>query len=909
MYTLLLLAKNEKGKGHIVYHEILVYLWLRDINIMVKRTNNSQKSKKKEPTVPPPSISKSAFPVVGIGASAGGLEALEQLFINIPPKSGMAYVVIQHLDPHHKGILPELLQRKTSMEVVQVVDNLKVKPDTVYVIPPNKSMSVIKRVLHLFDPLESRGLRLPIDFFFRSLALDLGDKAVGIILSGMGSDGALGLKPIKENHGLVLVQSPESAKFDGMPKSAIESVVADITDIPAKLPARLIALLKILPEGKLTDRLDDSSISNIDKVVLLLREYTGHDFSMYKRNTLFRRIERRKGVHQIDKLNAYVRLLQENPKEAEILFRELLIGVTSFFRDHDVWDFLRDSLFPDLFKKLPSGYQLRAWIPACSTGEEAFSLAIIFMEALEKLNKARNISLQIFATDLDSDAIDRARKAVFSNNIVADVSPERLTRFFTVEDKLFRLNPSIRNMVVFAPQNVIADPPFTRIDLLSCRNLLIYLEPALQKKVISLFRYSLNPSGILMLGTAETIGVNKEGFDDLDLKYKIFKKTDTVIGSNIGELQLFSHKSKDTANIAKSIDMTEDNIASLADQILLQRFSPASVLVNTNGDIIYITGKTGKYLEPVAGKANWNIHAMARDGLRQVLPGAFRKAATSYEPVFIPKVRLGTEKSASYIDVTVQRIEKPDSIQGMIMVVFKDNDTLKEKSITTDNKRSSPKAYQPERIKEMELELQRSYEELQSTREEMQTSQEELKSTNEELQSTNEELQSTNEELTTSKEEMQSLNEELQTSNIELQSKIVDYVRASDDMKNLLNSTEIATLFLDKDLNIRRFTDHIVSIFKLRDGDIGRPFTELVNDLTYPDIENDARQVLKTLTTVERAISTRDDRWFNIRIMPYRTIDDRIDGLVLTFTNISVSKKLEHELKKLNDELRVAGKK
>jgi len=447
--------------------------------------------------------------------------------------------------------------------------------------------------------------------------------------------------------------------------------------------------------------------------------------------------------------------------------------------------------------------------------------------------------------------------------------------------------------VIFAVQNVIKDPPFTRLDVVTCRNLLIYLEPELQKKLMTLFNYSLNPGGILVLGTAETLGNYIEGFEELDSIRKIYKRTVTQLSP-----EMVDFPSAFRRIIPMSFQKTEtpkvvENISSLADQLLLQRFAPASVLVNSKGDILYITGRTGKYLEPVAGKANWNIHAMARDGLREVLPGAFRKAMVNYEAVLLRSIKIGTNGGTQFVDVTIQRIESPEAIKGMVIVVFADVPAVipHEEAPPRSGKRLSSM-----RQREIEIQLQQSYEDLQSLREEMQTSQEELKSTNEELQSTNEELQSTNEELTTSKEEMQSLNEELQTVNIELQSKVNDFIRSNDDMKNLLNSTEIATLFLDRNLNIRRFTDQVTKLFKLRNTDIGRPFTDLATDLQYPEIAGHADKVISTLISVETAISTFDERWFNVRIMPYRTLDDRIDGLVMTFTDITLSKKLENEL-------------
>ncbi len=845
------------------------------------------------------------FPIVGIGASAGGLEALELFFENMPADSGMAFVVIQHLDPDHKGILPELLQRATTMKVFQASDGLKVTQNCVFVIPPNKSMSLLNGALHLFDPVESRGQRLPIDIFFRSLADDRQEKSIGIILSGMGSDGSLGLRSIKEKNGVVAVQEPATAKFDSMPLSAIEAVVADIVATVEELPSKLIAFLKYVPAVKTDITVDSKSNNGLEKIIILLRDHCGHNFSSYKKNTLLRRIERRKGIHQIDKFSHYVRFLQENPKEIDILFKELLIGVTSFFRDKDVWKKLKEKVLPDLINELPDGYEVRAWVTACSTGEEAYSLAITFKEVLQKLKKHKNISLQIFATDLDSEAIEIARKGFFSSNIAIDVSPDRLNQFFTVEGEGYRVNSSLREMVVFASQNVIKDPPFTKLDIITCRNMMIYMEADLQKKLMSLFNYSLNPGGLMVLGIAETHGNGNDDFTDIDAKLKIFKKSGKTKPIEFVDFP-DSFSSKRSGTIEKPAqNKIEENMQTLAEQTLLQRFAPASVMVNEKGDILYITGKTGKYLEPVAGKANWNIHAMARQELQNELPAAFRKAKQTFEPVVLRNVKIGTNGGTQFVDITVQRIEAPGLAKCLIMVVFNDV------AVTIQNDKTLLKTSTGKssaRHKELEIQLQRSNEDRQSISEEMQTSQEELRSTNEELQSTNEELQSTNEELTTSKEEMQSLNEELQTVNAELQSKVTDFIQADNDMKNLLNSTEIATLFLDRGLNIRRFTDSVVKIFKLRTSDAGRPFTDLVSNLEYPEFEDHTRRVLKTLTFIETATCTRDGRWFNVRIMPYRTVDDKIDGLVITFTDITVAKNLEITLKKTNEAFMEAKK-
>jgi two-component system, chemotaxis family, CheB/CheR fusion protein len=833
------------------------------------------------------------FPIVGIGASAGGLEALEQFLGNVPENSGMAYVVIQHLDPTQKGMLPELLQRVSKMKVSQVKDRMAVKPNCIYVIPPNKSMSILKGVLHLFEPMETRGLRLPIDFFLRSLADDRQERAIGLILSGMGSDGSIGLRAIKEKNGIVMAQDPATAKFDSMPRNAIDSILVDIIAPPSELPEKLISFLKYIPVVKSGIDIEIKDKSSLEKIIILLRSHTGNDFSLYKKNTVYRRIERRMVVHKIDKINSYVHFLQENPKEIDILFKELMIGVTNFFRDAIVWEKLRDTIIPNMIINLQNGSMLRAWVPGCSTGEEAYSLAIVFKEALEKVNPQGGYTLQIFATDLDNEAIETARKGIFPANIATDVSANRLSRFFSATDEGYRVNTEIREMIVFAPHNIIMHPPFTKIDILSCRNMLIYMDTELQKKLLGMFFYSINPEGIMLLGSAETLGLQAPLFTLVDAKLKIFKRSYTALVPELFDFPSSFSRTDTTQTEKQIIGKSTQNIQTLADQLLLQNFSPAGVLVNEKGDIIYISGHTGKYLEPAVGKANMNIFAMLREGLRNEFPVAFRKAVMKKETIVLLNIKVGTNGGSQTLNVNIQWIDKPQALNGTLMIIFIDVPDVPSNKVEVNSGKKTSKSLRQSALEE---EIRHTREEMQNTMEEMQTSQEELKSTNEELQSTNEELQSTNEELTTSKEEMQSLNEELQTVNAELLSKVEDFSRADNDMKNLLNSTDIATLFLDKELNIRRFTTQATKIFKLIKGDVGRPFTDQVSDLVYPELATDATEVLRTLVFVQKQIPAKDGRWFTVRIMPYRTFDDRIDGLVITFIDMSDLKQAELKL-------------
>ncbi len=835
------------------------------------------------------------FPIVGIGASAGGLEALEQFLGRVPAGSGLAFVIVQHLDPTHKGIMPELLQRATGMRVVQVRDRTKVRPDSVYVIPPNKDMSILHGVLHLLEPAAPRGLRLPIDFFLRSLAQDQQERSIGVILSGMGSDGTLGLRAIKEKAGVVLVQDPATAKFDGMPRSAVDAGLADIVAPVEELPGKILGYLQRAPLIARSElALPEKTQSALEKAVILLRAHTGHDFSLYKRNTLHRRIERRMGIHQIAKMAAYVRYLQENSQELDLLFKELLIGVTNFFRDPAAWEQLRDHALPTLLANRSAGHTLRAWVPGCSTGEEAYSLAIVFKEAVAQARPKANFALQIFATDLDRDAINKARQGHFPANIAADVPPERLNRFFAREDSGYRLRKEIREMVIFAPQNLIMDPPFTKLDLLSCRNLLIYLAPEVQKKLMPLFHYSLAPGGLLFLGSAETIGGATDLFAPLDAKSRLFRRTETVLRSEPVEFPSSFSGARAGVTEVHPPPKPPTSLQSLADQLVLQRYAPPAVLVNDQGDIFYISGRTGKYLEPAAGKANWNLFAMTREGLRYELAGAFQKALRQSGTVALHGLMIGTNGGEQRVDVTVQRLEEPGPLAGLVMIVFTDVAVPAAAPAAVPASQSSARST---RLAELEQEMQRVRAEARATLEEMQTSQEELRSANEELQSTNEELQSANEELTTSKEEMQSLNEELQTLNTELQTKVDELSRAGDDMKNLLDSTDIATLFLDKELRVRRYTPQATKIIKFIPGDVGRPITDLVSDLSYPTLADEVRAVLRTLTSTEKPVTARDGRWFNVRIMPYRTLEDRIDGVVITFADITVAKTLEAKLR------------
>ncbi|OHC79514.1 MAG: chemotaxis protein CheB [Rhodoferax sp. RIFCSPLOWO2_12_FULL_60_11] len=842
------------------------------------------------------------FSIVGIGASAGGLVALEQFFSQVPPDSGLAYVIVQHLDPKREGMLVELLQRHTPLPVAEVRDQTLVEPNHVYVIAPGRDLSLLNGVLHLLAQPEPRGLCLPIDFFFKSLADDQQQNSIGVILSGMGSDGTQGLRAIRQAAGACFVQTPASAQFDSMPRTALEAGVADVVAPAEELPLKIMAYagrsqLAVAADVRLQS--DQKGDGFLDKVILLLRNQTGHDFSFYKKSTILRRVERRMGLHQLPHVSEYLRYLRENPDESELLFNELLIGVTSFFRDSSVWNQLKNEVLPALLARHPQGAALRAWVPGCSTGEEAYSLAMVFKEALELAKPEPRFTLQIFASDLDRDAIATARNGIYPRSIAADVSEERLARFFVDDAAGYRINNEIREMLIFAEHNLIADPPFTKLDLLSCRNLLIYLEAELQATLMQLFHYSLSAGGFLLLGSAESIGAATELFAPLPGKSRLYRRLDAPdralrVGVPATFVQAHGKSGAGAAALTSDGLPTTPSLKVLVETLVLQRYAPAAVLVTEKGDALYFSGKTGCYLEPAAGKPSLNLFAMARDGLNQALSEAFHRALRDKTLATRKNVKISSETGVQYVDVVVQPLQEPEALRGLALIVLFDVPKPNHRRSQTKGVDLVTDGTQVETLLQA---LQQSREDAKSVREEMQTTQEELRSSNEELQSLNEELQSANEELTTSKEEMQSMNEELQTVNYELQAKVADLARASNDMKNLLDSTEIATLFLDEALHVRRFTPQTTRIIKLIPGDMGRPITDIVSDLIYPELVQDARDVLRTLVFCEKDVPTVDDRWYKVRTMPYRTQENRIDGLVITFSDISKSKKLEAELR------------
>lgn len=848
----------------------------------------------------PPQKLPFATRIVGIGASAGGLEPLERFLEHVSPNSGLAYVVVQHLDPTQKAMLAELLQRVTPMPVHEAESNIRVEPNCVYVIPPNTELSVVNGALHLQEPVEPRGMRLPINVLFSSLASAQGEQAIAVVLSGMGSDGALGLQAVKAMGGLTVVQRPDTAQFDSMPKSAIRSGCADIVAPPAEMPARILAYIaQVTRQGIATE--DEADLVPASKTLHdiygLLRRRTRHDFSLYKPSTLLRRIERRMVMHEIATLALYAQFLRNNAQEIDLLFKELLIGVTSFFRDPAAWDYLGQVAIPQLLARQTMEQRLRAWVIGCSTGEEAYSLAMVFTEAMQRLPQPHAYTLQIFASDLSPDAIASARRGQYPASISSDVSADRLARFFVAHESHYQINEAVRDMVLFARHDVALDPPFTRVDLIACRNLLIYFEAALQRRLLPLFHYTLRAGGVLMLGSSETAGKFGHLFAPIEAKLRIYLRQG--VRSSRATDGLMKSFPPLTATPKESHvahpdppTQTADSLQTAADQLLLQVYAPAAVVLNPGGDIVYISGRTGKYLEPAAGKANWNFHAMAREGLRAALAPALKQAASQIEPVPLRGLRAQLPGGgAQTVDVIVQGLHEPAALRGMTMIVFHD-----VAQVPGGHRRRKGQT-EAESIHAAEQKDLRD--EIQTSREESRAAKEQLQSANEELQSTNEELQSTNEELMTSKEEMQSMNEELQTINNEMQTKLDDLALAQSDMKNLLNSTEIAILFLDEHLNVRRYTDRTSKIVNIREGDVGRPLTDLTTSLQYPALHDDAVETLGSLAVSEKQAQTDDGRWFSVRIMPYRRLDNVIDGVVITFVDITATKELESALRKV----------
>ena len=848
------------------------------------------------------------FPIVGIGASAGGLAAFEAFFSGMPKdvEPGMAFVLVQHLAPDHKSILTDLISKYTRMQVFEVEDGMEVKPNCAYIIPPNRDMSFLKGKLQLLEPTSPRGQRLPIDFFFRSLARDQHEHAICIVLSGTGSDGTLGLRAIKGEGGMAMVQNPASAEYDGMPRSALGTGMVDYELPPAEMPDQLISYIS--QAFWKTDRPMipvPETENELYKIFVLLREETGHDFSEYKLSTINRRIERRMAVNQIEDLEKYVAFLRKNSAEVESLFKDLLIGVTSFFREPDAFDVLEAECLPKLLQDKPADKPLRIWVAGCSTGEEAYSMAITVADHMEK--HKRNHRVQIFATDIDKKAIESARAGVYPASIAADISEDRLSKYF-IENPgeikgtpgTYRIQDKIREMLIFSEHDVIIDPPFSKLDVVSCRNLLIYMNSELQKKVISLFHYALKPGGYLFLGSSETVGDFGNLFLTVDRKAKIYQHTESSNNHHMTASQIFVPKipidEKTTSQSEAIVPSSEKkSMKKIVEQELLKHIGVSGILVNAKGEILYIHGRSGRYLEPAPGEFDRNIKKMVRAGLQRPMKTGLHKAVNTKSITTVQGIKVQTNGDHAFVDLTLRPVTMSTDVSsddGLYLIVLEDS-SLKEKAEMNVQKSISgieeetEKSDKDSRITALLKELHEKEEYLQATNEELETSNEELKSSNEELQSMNEELQSTNEELETSKEELQSVNEELATVNAELQTKVLDLSRANSDMNNLLAGTGIATVFVDHQLKIMRFTPTATRIINLIRSDVGRPVGHIVSNLQgYDSLVEDTREVLDTLIPKEVEVKTSEGKLYKMHIQPYRTLENVIEGAVLTFVNL-----------------------
>ena len=846
----------------------------------------------------------SLCPVIGIGASAGGLAAFEAFFSGMPADTdpGMAFVLVQHLAPDHKSMLSELIRRYTRMEVFQVVDGMVVKPNCAYIIPPNQDMAFAGGALQLLEPAAPRGQRHPIDFFFRSLAQDQHERAICIVLSGTGSDGTEGLRAIKGEGGMAMAQEPASTEYDGMPRNAIATGLVDYVLPAAGMPAQLIAYVarafgkmahsSALPVAK--------AEGGLKKIFVLLRAQTGHDFSQYKRSTFVRRVERRMAVHQIELLEEYARYLRQNPADVDALFHDLLIGVTNFFRDPQAFKALEEQAIPLLFAGKPSDASIRVWVPGCSTGEEAYSLAILLQECIDELKQ--NFKLHVFATDIDRRAIDAARAGIYPASIAGDISPERLARFFSPEPdgSSYRIKKSIRERIIFSEQDVIKDPPFSKLDLISCRNLLIYMGAELHKKVIPLFHYALNPGGILFLGSSETVGDFVDLFATIDRRSKIYQSKEVAGDAQFPPFVRLAPEGVPASRLSgKAPGDGKIPGRELTERALLQQCA-ASALVNERGQIFYLHGRTGKYLEPAPGDADMNILKMAREGLRRDLTDALHKTAILKEAVRYPGLRVKTNGDFTIVNLTVTPIPAgldSEVTAQLFLVNFEDAPATGPKitpgadgDVNGDAGHGAGRKA-GESAADVDANIATLKQELRAKEEYLQTTNEELKSSNEEMQSVNEELQSTNEELETSKEELQSVNEELATVNAELQNKVADLSRSNNDMNNLLAGTGIGTIFVDHHLRIQRFTPAVTQVINLIVSDVGRPVGHIVSNLVgYDHLVADVRAVLDSLEPRDVEVQTKAGPWFLMRIRPYRTLENVIEGAVITFTDITEMK-------------------
>ena len=849
-------------------------------------------TKKKTPAAQPKALKTTpakeqpkSFLVVGLGASAGGLEAFTAFLKATPDDSGMAFVLVHHVDPEHKSLMAELLSRHTKMPVVLAQNDMPVAPDHVYVIPPNYYMEINNGVLHLFAPQDKRGTRLPINRFLTSLAYDQGRNAVAVILSGTGTDGSAAIADIKAQGGIILVQDPVEAQQDGMPRSAIATGAADHVMPIAQMPDIIskFAHHVIVASTARKTPLGETARESLAMIIATLKAHSPINFDLYKEGTLLRRIERRMVLRHMQNSVDYNALLMDSPEEAENLCRDLLISVTSFFRDPDAYAYLEKTLLPDLIRSHNPGQMVRVWVPACATGEEAYSLAMLLIERVS--NQRNDIKIQIFASDVDERALATARAGVYPDSIETEVTQSRLNRFFIKEDHSYRVTRELRDSVVFASQNVLADAPFSKLDLISCRNLLIYLTPEAQDRVIETFHFALNDGGVLFLGMSETVGDDEMMFQPVSKRHRIFRRSGP---SRARRLSLGS-----TGHVHSPTGLSLPpprephggmRLAELSQRLLIERYAPAAVLVNANAETLYLEGKTDQYIKVPSGEASRDLLAMAREGLRARLASLLRSAReTGAEATNTATLKRGDHR------VSVEMHAHPVSVNGskLFLVTFQDQ--------AEPQHEMKGVAHEGANSHLIEQELEKTRADLRNTILEYERTTEDLKASNEEAMSMNEEFQSTNEELETSKEELQSLNEELTTLNTQLQQKIEAERHLTDDLNNLFASSGIATIFLNRDRKIMRYTPATRELFNLISKDVGRPISDITSVVDDPTLFDDIARVQKTLVPRQIEVQAKEGQWYIRRILPYRTQDEKIDGVVITFSNVSALKESQRK--------------
>jgi two-component system CheB/CheR fusion protein len=842
------------------------------------------------------------IPVVGIGASAGGLDALQVLIPTIPAKSGVAFVVVQHLDPAKESQLGKLLTKVSPVPVVNVTGTMQAEPDHVYVIQPNTALTLVGDRLQISELHEERGYRTPIDTFFTSLAEARGERAACVILSGTGSDGTLGLRAVKEQGGLSIAQ--RGAEYDGMMRSAVATGLVDFILPAEEIMGRINDYFHHLAEvdgQKGPDGVLPSTTDYLAQICALLRARTGHDFSGYKDKTVARRVQRRMQVLQIDHVQPFIERLRKDPQELDALLQDLLIGVTNFFRDPKAFDALEREVIPKLFIGKGAEDSVRVWVPGCSTGEEAYSIAILLREHMPKSQSAPK--LQIFASDIDEQALQVARIGRYPAAIARDIPERFLERYFAREDGSYRINSDIREICLFSAHNLLRDAPFSKLDLVSCRNLLIYLTPELQNRLVPLFHYALSDSGYLFLGNSENVTRHSRLFATVDKIHRIFQRR-PQIERRLPEFPLTTpdgNRRKLTPTARPTQE--HETLQALAERQLLDRYTPAFVVISAEGDLLLASPRTGKYLELAAGAPKTDIFSMARRGLRPDLRAAVHRSTSTGQIVTQANVVIGTNGGRQTINLVVQPLRALGASDPLYMVVFQDIGGIK---LTPDGDSAEAiEDLENTNLRQLEMELRATKERLQTTTEELESSNEELKSGNEELSSMNEELQSANEELETSKEELQSINEELQTVNAELNARVEELSRANSDIANLLESTQIATVFLDRNLAVKSFTPAAKDVFRLVESDTGRPITHVRARFASDTVQEDAEKVLRTLSTIERQVeSNYNDARYVMRVLPYRTVDNVIAGVVITFMDVTKITAAEERINELTRDLR-----